>query len=169
MILRKALFNDLQDIWMIIQAAIERRKREGSEQWQDGYPNENTLKNDIALQQGMILEDNNHILSYAAVIFENDPDYDYIEGNWLNDEKYAVIHRVATSNIMIGKGMATKLFLLIEDHCLQHNISNIRVDTNFDNHSMLHILAKLNYIYCGQVYLRGAARRAYHKILKHQT
>ncbi len=167
MILRKALFNDLQDIWLIIQAAIERRKKDGSTQWQDGYPNENTIKQDIALNHGMVLTDNDLILSYAAVILDNDPDYNYIEGNWLNDEKYTVIHRVATSDNMIGRGLATNLFILIEDYCIQQNIFNIRVDTNFDNYSMLHILNKLNYTYCGQVYLRGAARRAYQKILKH--
>ena len=59
---------------MIIKATIEKKKKEGSEQWQDSYPMKTHLRMILPLQQGMILVDNNHILSYAAVIFENDPD-----------------------------------------------------------------------------------------------
>ena len=31
---------------------------------------------------------------------------------------------------------------------------SIKVDTNFDNLAMLHILEKLDYQYCGEVYFR---------------
>ncbi|MFT4092143.1 MAG: hypothetical protein QM640_00795 [Niabella sp.] len=40
------------------------------------------------------------------------------------------------------------------------------VDTNFDNAPMLHILNKLGYIYCGEVFFRGAARKAFEKVLE---
>ncbi len=36
---RKALSEEIPEIWMILQAAIQRRKEDGSTQWQDGYPN----------------------------------------------------------------------------------------------------------------------------------
>jgi hypothetical protein len=39
------------------------------------------------------------------------------------------------------------------------------VDTNFDNLPMLNIFEKLGYTYCGEVYFRGSARRAYEKVL----
>ncbi len=39
------------------------------------------------------------------------------------------------------------------------------MDTNFDNTPMLRILEKLGYTYCGEVYFRGSARRAYEKVL----
>ena len=37
--LRKANYEDTTRIWEILQQAIEKRKEEGSDQWQDGYPN----------------------------------------------------------------------------------------------------------------------------------
>jgi len=48
MILRKAFYSEIPIIWDILQQAIEQRKQEGSEQWQYGYPNEQTVKDDIA-------------------------------------------------------------------------------------------------------------------------
>ena len=40
-----------------------------------------------------------------------------------------------------------------------------KVDTNFDNAAMLHILKKLVYTYCGEVYLAGGERKAFEKLL----
>ncbi len=40
-----------------------------------------------------------------------------------------------------------------------------KVDTNFDNAAMLHILKKLGYTYCGEVYLAGGERKAFEKLL----
>ncbi|RYD75593.1 MAG: GNAT family N-acetyltransferase, partial [Sphingobacteriales bacterium] len=35
---RPAQIEDQDTIWEILQGAIQRRKEDGSEQWQDGYP-----------------------------------------------------------------------------------------------------------------------------------
>jgi hypothetical protein len=64
-----------------------------------------------------------------------------------------------------GKGIATKLFEKIEGLSIENNIYSIKVDTNFDNVPMLKILDKLKYTYCGEVYLRGSARKAFEKLL----
>ena len=38
MTLDKANSNNLDAIWEIIQQAIEQRRQDGSDQWQNGYP-----------------------------------------------------------------------------------------------------------------------------------
>ena len=164
--LRKASAADQEIIWKIIQQAISRRKEEGSNQWQDGYPNLNSIENDIEKNYGYVLESENKILGYAAVIFENEPAYEIIEGNWLSDQEYVVIHRVAVSEEYIGFGLATKIFQEIEKIAISNNTFSIKVDTNFDNIPLLKILDKLNYTYCGEVYFRGSARKAFQKLLK---
>lgn len=35
---RKASYTEVAPIWKIIQHAIERRRKDGSNQWQNGYP-----------------------------------------------------------------------------------------------------------------------------------
>ena len=165
-ILRKATLKDSAEIWEILQNAIERRKNDGSNQWQNGYPNKETAGIDIANEVGFVLEFDKKIAGYAAIIFDLEPAYEIIEGNWLREGKYSVIHRVAISDEFVGQGLATKLFIKIEDYVKSQEIFNIKVDTNFDNVQMLKILKKLNYTYCGEVYFRGSPRKAFQKILE---
>jgi len=165
MTLRLASINELDAIWNIIKQAIAQRKKDGSDQWQNGYPNELTIKDDIQNAVGYVLVENNIIVTYAAIIFGIEPAYNEIKGSWLTNDKSAVVHRVATSEDYKGKGIATKLFLLIEDLCIKNNVFSIKVDTNFDNAPMLRILEKLNYTYCGEIFFIGAPRMAFEKIL----
>jgi len=165
MILRKANFSEQPAIWNILQQAIEQRKQEGSDQWQNGYPNEQTVEEDISNGYAQVLIDNNEIVAYAAIIFGIEPAYNDIHGKWLTSGDYVVIHRVATSNAVKGKGMATQLFKLIEDLSIEQKVYSIKVDTNFDNIPMMKILDKLNYTYCGEIFFGGAPRRAYEKQL----
>lgn len=164
-ILRKAALSEIPQIWNILQDAIEQRRQDGSTQWQDGYPNELTIQNDIKNGCAYVVTENESILCYAAIIFDKEPAYEEIQGKWLTNGDYAVVHRVAASKLAKGKGIATKLFKNIEDVCLANNINSIKVDTNFDNIPMLKILDKLNYTYCGEVFFRGSARKAFEKKL----
>lgn len=165
MILRKAIFSELPLIWDILQQAIEQRKLDGSDQWQDGYPNEQTIYDDISNGYGYVLIDNKVIVAYAAIIIGFEPAYNDIKGTWLTNNDYIVVHRVATSDAVKRKGVATNLFKMIEDLCIEQKVYSIKVDTNFDNIPMLKILDKLNYTYCGEVLISGSPRKAYEKVL----
>ena len=163
--LRKAIITELPIIWTILQQAIEQRKLDGSDQWQDGYPNEQTITSDINNGNAYVLADEQIVVAYAAIIFEVEPAYTAIRGKWLSEGDYAVVHRVATSNAYKGKGIATALFRLIETLFLKKDIHSIKVDTNFDNVPMLKILDRLGYTNCGEVFFRGSPRRAFEKLL----
>lgn len=163
MILRKAVAADVPAIWSILQYAIEQRRLDGSRQWQDGYPNRETVHNDLERGVAYVLEREGVLLLYAAVLFEPEPAYEAIEGRWLTDGPYVVLHRVAASPEAKGKGIATIFFRMVEDLCRERGVPSIKVDTNFDNAPMLRIMDKLGYTYCGEVYFRGSARRAYEK------
>lgn len=165
MFLRKATYADAPFIWQILQQAIEQRKHDGSEQWQNGYPNEQTVHDDIASGYAYVLIDNDAFIAYAAIIFGIEPAYNHIQGKWLTNGDYAAVHRVATSNAVKGKGIATHLFKMIEDLCIERKVYSIKVDTNFDNVPMLKILDRLNYTYCGEIFFSGAPRKAFEKIL----
>lgn len=163
--LRKANFSEIPQIWEILQDAIEQRRLDGSTQWQDGYPNELSIKSDIENGYGYVFTEDESILAYAAIIFDKEPAYENIEGKWLTDGDYTVVHRVAVSKLAKGKGIATKLFESIEGLSVENNVYSIKVDTNFDNTPMLKILDRLKYTYCGEVYFRGSARKAFEKRL----
>lgn len=163
--LRKATLSEQSIIWEILQQAIEQRRQDGSEQWQNGYPNEQTVHDDITNGYAYVLVDDNMIVAYAAIIFGIEPAYNDIKGKWLTNGDYAAVHRVATSNAVKGKGVATRLFKMIEDLCVEYKVYSIKVDTNFDNAAMLRILEKLNYTYCGEIIFSGAPRKAFEKAI----
>ena len=164
-ILRKAQIPEAEIIWQILQQAIERRRKDGSNQWQDGYPNQEAVKTDISLGKGYVLEIDNAIAAYAALVFNDEPAYNEIIGDWLTNDDFLVIHRVAVSDDFLGKGIAVLLFQKLEEFAKENQAFSIKVDTNFDNLAMLHILEKLDYQYCGEVYFRGSARKAFEKVL----
>lgn len=164
-LLRKARKSEVSEIMAIIEFAREQRRKDGSEQWQDGYPNLDSIMNDIENGNGYVLTSEDKILFYAAIIFDIEPAYEAIEGKWLTDGEYAVIHRMAAAPEGKGKGLATRMMLEAEKLSLDNGIFSIKIDTNFDNPAMLKLIEKLGYLYCGKVYFRGSARRAFEKVL----
>ncbi len=153
-------------IWRILQGAIERRKADGSEQWQNGYPNPETVADDIARGVGFVLTEGEKILVYSAVIINDEPAYDAIDGKWLSNGDFVVVHRVAVAQDSLGKGLVQEMFACIEAYALEHTIHSVKVDTNFDNPAMLRVLEKRGYTYCGEVIMGGSPRRAFEKLLK---
>lgn len=163
---RKATLQDVSNIWGILQEAIAKRKDEGSTQWQDGYPNPSVIKKDIEKGVGFVLIEEKTILGYVAVLINDEPEYENLEGKWLTNEDYVVFHRVAISKNHLGKGLAKKMMSFVESYALENKIYSIKADTNFDNAAMLSIFEKFGYKYCGEVYFRNTPRNAYEKVLK---
>jgi len=161
---RKATIKDRERIWAILQQAIIRRREEGSQQWQDGYPNADVVRQDIENDRGYVLMENESVVAYCA-ISDDEPAYLAIDGKWLTSGAFLVVHRVAVAGEYLGKGLAKAIFRHVEDLALKQGIPSIKVDTNFDNLAMIGIFEKLGYSYCGEVYFRGNARRAYEKVL----
>ena len=95
---RQAIFSEASQIWQILKDAIKRRKQDGSNQWQDGYPNMEVVKSDIEKKIGFVLTQNDTIIGYSAVIINDEPDYKNIDGKWLSDQDFVVYHRVAISS-----------------------------------------------------------------------
>lgn len=164
-IFRKAIKEDIEGIWQILQNAIERRKEDGSEQWQNGYPNRKVVESDIEKGFGYVLEDGVEVLGYIAITDKDDA-YSEINGNWLSKNKeYIALHRVAVSPKVLGKGLAQEILKRAEQYAIDNDIHSIKMDTNFDNLSMAAILGKLGYLYCGEVCRNGEMRIAFEKRL----
>jgi GNAT superfamily N-acetyltransferase len=162
---RKATLSEIDSIWDILKQAILRRKIDGSNQWQDGYPNLEVVKKDIEKEAGYVLTDNETIVGYIAVLINDEPEYAKIEGKWITNGDFVLFHRVAIAESHLGKGLAKLMITHIEKFALDNNIKSIKADTNFDNDAMLSIFDKMGYEYCGEVYFRGSPRKAYEKVL----
>lgn len=165
--LRKSTINDLRPIMEIIAGAQESLKSQGIDQWQNQYPNEETILNDIKNEESYVYIDENKdkIIATVAVSFQGEETYEKIyEGAWISNSPYAVIHRIAVHKDYYGNGIGMQLLLTIQDLCEKRDIHSLRIDTHKDNISMQKLLDKFSFIKCGIIHLRdGNERLAYEK------
>ena len=154
----KANLNDVDTIVSLIEEGRKHIQEYHIDQWGNGYPNIDTIKEDVDNKRGYVLLDEDDIVGYYVVL-EHDPCYDYIEGKWIDNSKYVAIHRVVTKGF--NKGLGSILFSE-----LKKKYKHIRVDTHEGNISMNKCLLKNDFNYCGVIYLKdGAKRNAYEYII----
>ena len=106
-----------------------------------------------------------NVVAYGAVVFDGEPAYDAIEGAWLTDGDYVVLHRMAVTDGEKGRGVATEFMWRVEAMACGRGTGSMRVDTNFDNRYMLRMLGRLGFVYCGKVRYRSGERLAFEKTL----
>lgn len=164
MIFRHATAEDIDRIVEIVSHASQRLGKAGIDQWQRGYPNRQSIEQDVADGVGMILCLGAEILAYGAVIFTGEKAYDDLTGGeWLTKGEYAVVHRLCVSEIFVGMGFA-KQFMRAAETMAAERVAAMRIDTHPENKIMQNMIEKLGYTYCGDVIIESR-RLAYEKLL----
>ena len=125
-------------------------------QWKNTHPLPEQIKEDIKNGICHVICDGEEIHGVFALCEGIDPTYLYIEdGEWLNDEPYVTIHRIASDQRAHG------IFTSAMEYCKIY-ADNIRVDTHRDNKVMQSVLAKHGFSRRGIIYLKnGEPRIAY--------
>ena len=154
--IRHTQFEDLERVMEIYAAGIAFMRSHGNAtQWVNGYPSEELIREDIEKGISFVCEDEGEIVAVFALIQGKDPTYAYIEGQWLDDKPYGVVHRIASVKPQAGTFCLNWAY----EQC-----GNLRIDTHAANIPMQNLVAKLGFIYCGIIYVAdGTPRRAYQK------
>ncbi len=118
-------------------------------QWGNHWPSENIIKKDI-------IDGNSYVCEYLHEIIATfffkmgkdiEPTYKNIsKGQWLNNESYGVVHRLASNGSIKGVGK----FCL--NWCYEH-CKHLRIDTHTNNAVMINLLRKLDFKQCGIIYV----------------
>lgn len=156
--IRLAQMGELPRIMQIYADARAYMRQNGNiEQWKGGLPAEETVREDIAQGHCHLCVENGEILGVFAFLAGPDPTYLHIDGAWLNDDVYFVIHRVAVAKHQ--RGVASFCF----DYCYRR-YGNLKIDTHKDNLPMQRALLKNGFLHCGTIRLaNGDPRMAYQK------
>ncbi len=160
--IRKSSLEDLPVILNLRDQAREIMRSYGNTfQWPDGYPRDDMFKNDIEQGHSYVMANQDGLIVGTFALIPG-PDITYkviYDGQWLNDEPYHVIHRIASTPGSHG----------ILDAVLDFSESiakNIRIDTHEANIIMRKGLEKHGYQYCGIIHLlNGDERMAFQKNL----
>ena len=158
--IRKTTFDDLDAVMGIYSDGREiMLEGKNFHQWPEGYPYQVIIEEDISAGVSYVCVSGGEILAVFHLSTEPDKTYDVIDGAWLNDKPYGVIHRIARAKT--GKAKGTGAFCL--NWCFEQ-VKNIRIDTHKDNIPMKKLLGKLGYHYCGIIWIEtGDERMAYQK------
>ena len=125
-------------------------------QWNNGYPKRELLELDIRLNRLFVMRRNDEICGTFVFFIGDDPTYQYIEGSWMDDASYGVIHRIA--------GNGGGIFAAALDFC-RKQISHIRIDTHHNNIPMQRAVEKAGFSRRGIIYVEdGTPRIAYEKV-----
>jgi len=157
--IRKSNPEGINEIMHCINTARQLMRESGNQiQWTNGYPSRELMLESIENGFNFLIFENDEVVATFDFIIGNDPNYDVIEnGTWLNDEKYGVIHRLASN----GKARGVAKFCF--EWCFSQ-FPNIRIDTHETNIPMQKVLEKLGYEKCGIIYVAdGTPRLAFQK------
>ena len=170
MIFRNTQEADRSQVVSLWQQAQAYFRENGIDQWQDGYPNAETLEADMTSGESYVLVDEatEEVLATCFISFAGESDYDVIyDGSWQHPEPYGVVHRVAVTPARKGQGLAGQLIEHAAAMCREQDIASMRMDTHEDNRSMQRMLVKNGFVYRGIIYLGrdGAKRVAFEKTL----
>ncbi len=116
---KKSTEEDISNIMRIINEAQIYFKEKKINQWQNDYPNIETIKEDIKNDYSYVFLMDKQIVATVALSFDGEKTYDIIyDGKWISNNKYAVIHRMAVNNSCKGNGIASKILENTEKICL---------------------------------------------------
>ena len=165
---RQAKISDLDQIVEIIELSKKYLKETKVDQWQDGYPAKEDLRRDIESGNSYVLTNKDEIVATTVISLDGESTYNSIfNGEWITNEEYIVMHRVAVHDKYKGKGIFKELIKEAESLALNKGISSIKIDTHRDNISMQRAVVKNDFQKCGIIYLEdGSERIAFEKVLK---
>lgn len=149
----------------IINDAKKHLKQQAIDQWQAGYLDYDCIEQDIENEKGYFIADKNWIWGYLCIDYDGESAYSHLNGKWLNEEKYVVVHRMAFIEDPCGKGISDSVLCLVEEMSREKGIYSFRMDTDGDNHKMQHILKKNGFTYRGTIWFDNSEKIAFDKSL----
>lgn len=162
MYVRKAKIEDLNAIMDIYKKAQDFMIESGNpNQWGHFYPKKELIKEDISNENCYLIYDNESPHGVFALLKGVESTYQYIEnGEWINDDEYVTLHRIASDGRVHGIFRCAIEFT----KCIS---DNIRIDTHQNNKIMQRQIERSGFQRCGIIYVAdGSARIAYQLSLK---
>ena len=164
--IRLSQLNDLSALMAIFHEAQKTIAALGIDQWQNGYPSESVVLEDIALGRSFAVERNGDICG-TFVLVNTEPTYEPIyEGSWSVSD-YIAIHRVAVKVSSRGSGVSDTIISYAETCAKALGKSALRIDTHQGNLPMRRMLEKQGFLHRGKILLAdGSPRVAYEKVFR---
>ena len=162
--MKLAEYKDLRKIINILNDGKKALRKDGIDQWQNGLPNEEDIRDDISKKEGYIYENKGEILAYTQLKKSYEKDYEDIEKNFKNHEKPLTIHRLCVKASAKNRGLASLFMEEIINYAKNKNIDSLRIDTHEDNFKLRGLLRKFNFSLIGECFVDDRIKKSKRKV-----
>lgn len=162
LIIRKAQREELKNIVDIFKNAIFVMNENNIPQWDELYPNEEILKEDIEKEQMYLAVTEKDI----AAVFVINREYDdgYIDGSWkYSDKTFVVLHRFCVNPQFQNKGYGGRTLRRMESMLKDMGVESIRLDAFPLNPYAIRMYEKQEYVKVGETNFRKGLFYLYEK------
>ena len=167
MVIRRSQYSDMDALRALFDEARGTIAALGIDQWQNGYPNDAVILEDIDRNRSFSVCLDGEVCGTFALIIDGEPTYNEIfDGEWTepSNDCYFALHRVAVSLKWRGRGMSSAIIEYAENEARQSKKRFLRIDTHKGNVVMRKMLEKHGFAHCGTIFLHsGESRVAYEK------
>ncbi len=164
MIFSCARQNDLPELVSLFQAATRQMDTQGIFQWDELYPDEGILSEDVARGNMTICTIEERIAVAFMLDFCEDSDYE--SADWRYCERdIVVLHRLCVHPDFQGRGVARQAMDYLENEVRTRGIRTIRLDAFSQNPTALHLYESRGYQKAGEISYRKGLFYLYEKKL----
>lgn len=144
---------ELDEILALTKACGKHMRENGIDQWDENYPDLDSLKHDIETETLFAYRDGVKVLGIVVLNEKQDPEYAEINWSTSDSDRNLVVHRLAVHPLHQGRGIARKLMDFAEDWAREHEYDAIRLDTFSQNPRNQKFYKNRRYTELGSVFL----------------
>ena len=162
--IRHATHADLPALLLLIRDCVAAMRAVGIEQWDEVYPNAETIERDMASGTLDVWIEDETVVACIVVDSHLDPLWQGLDWG-PNSEPAAAVHRLMVHPSQQGRGLAKRLMLHAEHVARERSCVSIRLDTFQDNPVAMALYPRLGYRPTGTAMMRKGAFVGFEKIL----
>jgi len=143
---------DMDAVATLFHDAIDDMNARGIPQWDDIYPTEAILREDLQKGQLYVAETDSRVV--AAVVLNEQCDPAYEAAAWETTGPWVIVHRLCVSPHAQGQGVGRGLMEAVEGWAREHGYAAIRLDAFSLNPHALRMYDRLGYAKRGEAVWR---------------
>jgi len=163
-LVRRAHADDLPRLLGLLRACVAQMQGRGIDQWDDVYPSEATLRDDLEAGTLFIGAALGHPLAGAFVVNER-PEPEYAAVAWRGRGRAEFVHRLMVDPACQRRGVARQLMGFAELTARRRGRGALRLDAFTGNAPSLRLYRALGYADVGEVRFRKGLFRCFEKDL----
>jgi len=157
--------DDLATTLSIVRRSIVAMRSAGVDQWDDHYPDESTLADDIAAESLFLIRCEEQPVGLIVLNEHQEPEYGTV--SWRLGGRVMVVHRLVIDPEFQRRGLATELMRFAEEWAIGV-FDSIRLDAFAANPAAVSFYENLGYVRAGTVTFRKGEFVCFEKAVRHR-